>query len=163
MLHDLMTVAGESLTGTPWTVYPRPQMRRESYLNLNGAWDFSVNYEKMGQIRVPFCPESKLSCIGKHFEEGSLLCYTRTFRLEEGFNKGRVILHIGAADQRADVFLNGKPVGIHKGGYEAFSFDVTDLSSANTKYPSDSINSTAFTLLRLTVSRLLFARSLSLN
>ena len=127
MLHNLMTAAGEALKGTPWTVYPRPQMKRASYLNLNGAWDFSVNYEKMGQIRVPFCPESKLSCIGKHFDEGSLLCYTRSFRLEEGFNKGRVILHIGAADQRPDVYLNGKPVGIHEGGYEAFSFDITDL------------------------------------
>ena len=125
MLMDLMTTAGENLTGTPWTVYPRPQVKRDSYLNLNGAWDFSVDYEKLGQIRVPFCPESKLSGIGKHFDEGSLLCYNRTFTLPDGFNKGRVILHIGAADQRADVFLNGKAVGWHKGGYEAFSFDIT--------------------------------------
>ena len=126
MLNDLMTAAGETLKGTPWTVYPRPQMRRESYMNLNGAWDFSVNYENLGQIRVPFCPESRLSCIGVHFEEGSLLCYKRSFRLEEGFNKGRVLLHIGAADQQADVFVNGKPVGVHCGGYEAFSFDITE-------------------------------------
>ena len=125
MLHELMTTAGENLKGTPWTVYPRPQLKRESYLNLNGAWDFSVNYENLGQIRVPFCPESKLSCIGKHFDEGSLLCYSRSFRLPEGFRKDRVILHIGAADQRADVFLNGKPVGSHTGGYEAFSYDIT--------------------------------------
>ena len=130
MLHELMTPAGEALKGTPWTVYPRPQLKRESYMNLNGAWDFSVNYEKLGQIRVPFCPESKLSCIGKHFDEGSILCYSRSFRLEEGFNRGRVILHIGAADQRADVYLNGKPVGIHEGGYEAFSFDITHLLQA---------------------------------
>ena len=126
MLCDLYTAAGESLTGTPWTVYPRPQMKRDSYINLNGAWDFSVNYEKQGQIRLPFCPESKLSGIGKHYEEGDLLCYNRTFTLPEGFNRGRVILHIGAADQRADVFVNGKPVGTHKGGYEAFSYDITD-------------------------------------
>ena len=126
MLCDLYTAAGESLTGTPWTVYPRPQMKRDSYINLNGAWDFSVNYEKQGQIRIPFCPESKLSGIGKHYEEGDLLCYNRTFTLPEGFNRGRVILHIGAADQRADVFVNGKPVGTHKGGYEAFSYDITD-------------------------------------
>ena len=125
MLNKLMTAAGENLKGTPWTVYPRPQMRRESYLNLNGPWDFSVNYEKKGQIRVPFCPESTLSYIGEHFDEGSLLCYNRTFRLPDGFNRGRVILHIGAADQQADVFLNGKPIGVHKGGYEAFSFDIT--------------------------------------
>ena len=123
---DLMTFAGENLTGTPWTVYPRPQMKRDSYMNLNGCWDFSVNYEKMGQIRVPFCPECKLSGIGTHYEEGAMLCYNRSFTLPEGFNRGRVLLHIGAADQRADVFVNGKPVGTHKGGYEAFSFDITD-------------------------------------
>ena len=127
MLRELMTTAGENLKGTPWTVYPRPQTKRESYMNLNGAWDFAVNYENMGAIRVPFCPESKLSCIGKHFDEGSLLCYTRNFRLEEGFNKGRVILHIGAADQRADVYVNGKAVGSHLGGYEAFSYDITEF------------------------------------
>ena len=127
MLNDLFTSAGENLKGTPWTVYPRPQMKRENWLNLNGPWDFSVNYEKQGQIRVPFCPESKLSGIGKHYDEGSLLCYNRSFVLPEGFHRGRVILHIGAADQRADVFLNGKPVGVHKGGYEAFSFDITDF------------------------------------
>ena len=123
---DLMTTAGENLTGTPWTVYPRPQMKRDSYLNLNGSWDFSVDYEKKGLIRVPFCPECKLSGIGKHFDEGSLLCYNRSFTLPEGFNRGRVLLHIGAADQRADVFLNNKPVGWHKGGYEAFTLDITD-------------------------------------
>ena len=90
MLCDLYTAAGESLTGTPWTVYPRPQMKRDSYINLNGAWDFSVNYEKQGQIRLPFCPESKLSGIGKHYEEGDLLCYNRTFTLPEG--RGRLYL-----------------------------------------------------------------------
>ena len=127
MLNELMTTAGENLRGVAWTKYPRPQMRRESYLNLNGEWDFAVNYENLGQIRVPFCPESKLSCIGRHFDEGSLLCYSRNFRLPEGFKKGRMILHIGAADQRADVYVNGKRAGSHEGGYEAFSFDITDL------------------------------------
>ena len=126
MLMELMTAEGENLTGTPWTVYPRPQMKREGWLNLNGEWDFSVDYEPMGKIRVPFCPESKLSGIGKHFDEGSLLCYNCGFTLPEGFNKGRVLLHIGAADQRADVFLNGKGVGWHKGGYEAFTLDITE-------------------------------------
>ena len=126
MLVDLMTKAGENLTGTPWTVYPRPQMKRGSYLNLNGEWDFSVDYENQGKIRVPFCPESRLSGIGKHYEEGSLLCYSRSFRLPEGFNRGRVLLHIGAADQRTDIFLNGKPMGTHKGGYDAFCVDITE-------------------------------------
>ena len=130
MLCDLYTAAGESLTGTPWTVYPRPQMKRDSYINLNGAWDFSVNYEKQGQIRLPFCPESKLSGIGKHYEEGDLLCYNRTFTLPEGFNRGRVILHIGAADQRADVFVNGKQAGRIEGSYIRGEFDITSLVKA---------------------------------
>ena len=122
---DLMSAAGESLAGTPWDVYPRPQMRRSSWMNLNGSWDFEVNYEPQGKILVPFCPESKLSGIGRHYEEGSLLCYRRRFRLPEGFNRGRVLLHIGAADQQAGVFVNGKPVGRHEGGYDAFTIDIT--------------------------------------
>ena len=134
MLMDLMTREGENLTGTPWTVYPRPQMKRESYLNLNGQWDFAsvagaamlpVDYDRT--ILVPFCPESRLSGIGEHFPEGQPLYYRRKFTLPEGFNRGRVLLHIGAADQVADVFVNGKEVGHHEGGYEAFSFDITDF------------------------------------
>ena len=127
MLVDLKTAAGENLSGTPWDVYPRPQMKRDSFLNLNGGWDFSVDYESKGQIRVPFCPESQLSGIAAHYEEGSILCYSRRFTLPEGFNRGRVLLHIGAADQRADVFVNGKPAGFHVGGYEAFAFDITEF------------------------------------
>ena len=122
-MADLMTKAGENLTGTPWNVYPRPQMKRDNWMNLNGAWDFAVDYESKGQILVPFCPESKLSKIGDHFDEGSALSYTRNFTIPEGFNYGRVLLHLGAADQRADVFLNGKPVGYHKGGYVSFKFE----------------------------------------
>ena len=129
MLVDLLTARGVELLAskeTPWNVYPRPQMRRENWINLNGVWDFSVNYEAQGGIRVPFCPESQLSGFGKHYEEGSLLNYTRSFTLPEGFHRGRVLLHIGAADQRADVFLNGRPVGSHQGGYETFTLDITD-------------------------------------
>ena len=136
MLVNLMTTRGEELLRsreTPWTVYPRPQLRRNSYVNLNGSWEFSVNYESQGQIRLPFCPESTLSAIGKHYEEGSLLSYTREFTLPEGFNRGRVLLHIGAADQRAEVFLNGKPVGSHKGGYQAFSLDITHALEAKNR------------------------------
>ena len=126
MLCDLTTAAGELLTGIPWKVYPRPQMRRKNWLNLNGGWDFSVDYENMGQIRVPFCPESSLSKIGRHFEEGSMLSYSRRFSLPEGYEKGKVLLHVGAADQQANVFVNGKPVGFHEGGYEAFSLDISN-------------------------------------
>ncbi len=118
---------------TPWQIYPRPQMRRNSYMNLNGFWELFVDYAYQGLIRVPFCPESRLSGFAKHFDEGSLLCYSRPFSLPEGFNRGRVILHVGAADQRAELFLNGKPVGFHKGGYEGFSADITDVLTENNR------------------------------
>ena len=134
MLVDLLTQRGEELLASrqmPWNIYPRPQMKRESYINLNGAWDFSVNYEKQGQIRVPFCPESSLSALGKHYEEGSVLQYSRSFTLPEGWNRGRVLLRIGAADQQAEVFVNGKPVGSHRGGYEAFTLDITHALQEN--------------------------------
>ena len=127
MLNDLMTAAGENLQGTPWTVYPRPQMKRDSYLNLNGEWEFSCEGLEKGKILVPFCPESTLSGVGTHFPEGSVLTYRRKFVLSDGFNRGKVILHVGAADQVAEVFVNGKFLCRHAGGYEAFSCDITDV------------------------------------
>ncbi len=131
MLRDLYTSRGEELNGTPWIRYPRPQMKRDSYINLNGEWEFAVtekelprNYYK--KILVPFCPESQLSGIREHFPEGSLLCYRKMVTLPEGFNRGRVLLHIGAADQIAEVFVNRQKLCRHVGGYEAFAVDITD-------------------------------------
>ena len=128
MMHDLMTVHGENLTGTPWNLYPRPQMKRGSWLNLNGKWNFSAVPQGSSQnkILVPFCPESTLSGIREHFPEGSILTYRRTFILPEHFNRGRILLHIDAADQVADVYINETHVGHHEGGYEAFTLDVTE-------------------------------------
>ena len=129
---DLTTVAGEQLQGTPWQEYPRPQLKRNSYVNLNGSWDFTATESDAlptrydSTILVPFCPESKISGIGKHFSDGHRLFYRRSFTLPEGFRKGRVLLHIGAADQIAEVYVNQAAVGSHTGGYEAFSFDITD-------------------------------------
>lgn len=129
MLCELDTARGEELRETPWQVYPRPQMRRDSYLNLNGEWEFSANApvpEGVSTIRVPFCPESPLSGVGAHLREGAVLCYRRRFFLPEGFHRGRVLLHVGAADQVAEVFVNKKKVCRHEGGYEAFSADITE-------------------------------------
>ena len=127
MLQELTTSRGEALTGTPWTVYPRPQMKRDSYLNLNGIWDFSGDDpEKFTAITVPFCPESALSGVKEHFAEGTILTYRRRFALPEGFYRGRVLLHIGAADQHAMVYVNQRLLGRHDGGYEAFTVDITD-------------------------------------
>ena len=127
---DLLTKQGEALLSsneTPWQVYPRPQMRRSSYVNLNGQWAFSAGKEDFSQtIRVPFCPESQLSGVQQHFPEGTPLFYRRKFTLPEGFNKGRILLHIGAADQIAEIYVNHKHLTTHEGGYEAFSVDITD-------------------------------------
>ncbi len=128
--ETLHTPEGEQLSGTPWTVYPRPQLRRESYVNLNGLWDFAVckgGYDR--KILVPFCPESSLSGIGAHFHENCALRYRRRFPAPEG--TGRVLLHIGAADQHLTCRINGMQVGTHSGGYEAMTFDITDALQPN--------------------------------
>ena len=129
MSTDMLTPQGEALTGTPWNIHPRPQLRRSNYVNLNGQWDFTVSqgtalpasYDR--SILVPFCPESRLSGIGQHFPEGSYLFYRKQFPRPEG---QRVLLHIGAADQELICYVNQQEVGSHFGGYEAITFDITD-------------------------------------
>lgn len=110
-MKQLFTSAGEQLTGTPWQTYPRPQLRRKSYANLNGEWDFTVGqakerpaqYER--KILVPFPVESALSGVAEHFEEGSGLWYRTFFPAPSG---GRILLHLDGIDQTASVFLNGE-------------------------------------------------------
>ena len=126
MLQELYTTQGETLTGTPWTVYPRPQMKRDSYINLNGEWELAANSGSFGTIRLPFCPESLLSGIHGHFPEGAALAYRKIVKLPEDFNRGRVLLHIGAADQSATVFVNKKKRCEHLGGYDSFTVDITE-------------------------------------
>ena len=132
---DLMTARGEELLksgATPWKTYPRPQMKRDSYVNLNGEWDFTVSAKEAlparydRKIRVPFCPESQLSGLKNHPRDGDFLFYRRTFALPAGFCRGRVLLHIGAADQIADIYVNQKALSRHVGGYEAITVDITD-------------------------------------
>ena len=129
---DLMTYEGENLSGQPWDVYPRPQKRRDSFLNLNGEWEFSVPRTRFeGKICVPFCPESSLSGVKEHFPESSQLSYRKRFTLPEGFCKGRVLLHIGAADQTCRVYVNRRPAEgdlaqVHTSGYWNTTIDITD-------------------------------------
>ena len=123
----------------PWEVYPRPQLRRDSFFCLNGQWDFEAGQsaeipaEFSRKITVPFPPESALSGVNELFSEKSRLYYKKTFSLPEGFVKERVLLHFGAVDQICEVYLNGEYVGSHKGGYAPFSFDITEqLKEENT-------------------------------
>lgn len=113
--------------------YPRPQMVRASYFCLNGDWSFATSMSETPpaqypfSIRVPFPPESSLSGICKTPCKGEYLHYKRHFSLPDDFKKDRVLLHFGAVDQIATVYLNGRELGRHEGGYHPFSFDITEL------------------------------------
>lgn len=113
--------------------YPRPQLVRPDWTNLNGLWDYAVrplmNREPSqfdGQILVPFPIESSLSGVGRRFDENSTLWYRRTVTLPASWKGRRVRLQFGAVDWHCRVFVNGRLVGAHRGGYDRFAFDVTD-------------------------------------
>ncbi|WP_435008356.1 sugar-binding domain-containing protein [Tundrisphaera lichenicola] len=112
--------------------YPRPQMVRTDWKNLNGLWQLSFGKEgdspPIGkdldqQILVPFPVESALSGVMKHSDR---LWYRRTFEVPKEWEGRRVLLHFGAVDWEATVFVNGQELGTHKGGYDGFRFDITD-------------------------------------
>lgn len=111
--------------------YPRPQMERGEWQNLNGLWDYAIlpagqtpaKYD--GQILVPFAVESSLSGVGKTLGDKNELWYNRSFTVSPKWNGKRVLLHFGAVDWRADVWVNGIAVGSHTGGYTPFEFDIT--------------------------------------
>lgn len=110
----------------PHNYYPRPQMKRDSFVNLNGKWKFSVvskkGEEDLGNILVPFPPESVASGIERITKKNETLIYERSFDAEK---KGRVLLHFGAVDCICEVFINDKKVGGHEGGYLPFTIDIT--------------------------------------
>ena len=130
----MKTIWGEHLNeNSILPEYPRPQLKRNSFLNLNGPWAFymgpaEARPERLPDtILVPFSPESELSGIRRQKAPGDVLVYRRTFTLPEGFMKDRVILHFGAVDLVATVTVNGRECGTHRGGYWPFSFDITEL------------------------------------
>lgn len=112
--------------------YPRPQMVRTEWQNLNGLWNYAIRPlgeapEKFdGEILVPFAVESSLSGVGKRLGEQNELWYERTFSVPAKWNGQRVLLHFGAVDWKADVWVNGVAVGGHSGGYTPFEFDITN-------------------------------------
>lgn len=127
------------MTNIPRPEHPNPQFQRREWLNLNGKWSFEIDKSKSGMekkyyepqtkldstINVPFCPESVLSGVEyKDFMDA--VWYSREFTVPEKFADLRTILHFGAVDYLATVFVNGKKVGTHKGGYISFEFDITD-------------------------------------
>ncbi len=131
----LYTAEAENMGEIPWAEYPRPCLKRDSYLCLNGEWDFGAAEDEhrvySHKILVPFSPESLLSGVNEVFSENKFRFYHRDFTLPEGFVKDRVILHFGAVDCGCEVKLNGRLLGEHIGGYEPFCFDITEYLSGN--------------------------------
>lgn len=103
--------------------YPRPDFRREEWMNLNGCWSFTYGREKT-QIEVPFVCQSKLSGIGKRITQDRVV-YERSFTVPEEWKGNEILLHFGAVDYRCHVFINDQCAGSHIGGQTSFQFDIT--------------------------------------
>lgn len=133
-MNDLKTVWFDKVDRTcPLKEYPRPQFQREQWLCLNGEYDYAVTGENDpepktydGKILVPYSIESALSGVNKALDENERLWYHRAFTLDDSFTGKRAILNFGAIDWQCKVFVNGSEVGGHTGGYNPFSFDITD-------------------------------------
>lgn len=116
----------------PLNDYPRPQFVRDSYFSLNGKWQYKITKSPAipddydGEIVVPFSPESELSGVNRTVGPNDYLIYKKSFVLPSDFNKGRVYINFGAVDQIATVYINGKCVGTHKGGYTPFRFELSE-------------------------------------
>ena len=130
---DLTTPFEEAAKGDEWKrEYPRPQMKRDSYLSLCGVWDLSVEQKgvvtPLSEIVVPFSPETRLSGVKRTLEKNERYVYEKYFELSPEFAKENVLLHFGAVDQIAEVWLNDTYLGEHVGGYLPFTFDVTGIA-----------------------------------
>lgn len=123
----------------PWPEYPRPQMVRKEWKNLNGLWDYTISPKQSkkpkhwnGKILVPYPVESALSGVKKQIGKDSLLWYFRKFTVPENWKKKKILLHFEAVDWETTVWVNDQPAGVHKGGYDPFTLDITDLLSNDT-------------------------------
>lgn len=132
--------------------YPRPGMKRKQWINLNGMWDYLITDKRIlpyqfyeneyfpfdGQILVPFSPEAPLSQVNRQLLPDEVLWYSRVIQLPEGcldVNSQRLLLHFGAVDQICNVYIDGKFVAYHKGGYLPFTVDITDFITGNLTVP----------------------------
>ncbi|WHO39863.1 glycoside hydrolase family 2 TIM barrel-domain containing protein [Sphingobium sp. AP49] len=131
---DLVTRWGKAVTpDNAWQSYPRPQLQRKEWRNLNGLWDYAITDPAVarpakmdGQILVPFPVESRLSRVARKLTPEQRLWYRRAFTVPAGWAGQRIMLNFGAVDYAAQVMVNGAIVGGHKGGFDAFGLDITD-------------------------------------
>ena len=137
ILNRLYTKWGENLDeNNILKEYPRPQFQRDSYINLNGRWEYSIVPEESkdtipakmdGEILVPFSPESILSGVERRLEPYQYLWYKKVLPdIERSKPDSRFLLHFGAVDQFADVYINSSLIGSHSGGYLPFTIDITN-------------------------------------
>lgn len=126
----------------PLPEYPRPQLVREKWLSLNGEWDFAIRPIESaqpasgqfdGRILVPFAIESTLSGVKKPVGSQNRLWYRRSFDIPKDWDANRVVLHFGAVDWESTVYVNGRKMGEHRGGYDPFSVDITEALNADGK------------------------------
>lgn len=114
--------------------YPRPQMVRDNWKNLNGLWNYAIKGKDEsqpatwdGKILVPFAVESALSGVGRNVGKDNILWYNTTLTLPSAMQGKKILLHFGASDWRTTVYVNGKEAGSHEGGFDPFSLDITSL------------------------------------
>jgi beta-galactosidase/beta-glucuronidase len=141
LLTDKITTpwADKVNPNAPLPEYPRPQMVRGNWQNLNGVWNYAIIPKEQrepttwqGKILVPFAVESAISGVGKTVGKDSALWYKNTIALNKDIRGKRILLHFGAVDWRTEVWVNGQGVGSHEGGFDPFSFDITAaLKDAN--------------------------------
>ncbi|RHW19487.1 glycoside hydrolase family 2 [Sphingomonas gilva] len=133
-----MTSWGKKVTPeNAWRSYPRPQLKRAKWRNLNGLWDYAITAPSVarptrmdGKILVPFAVESRLSGVARRVDPEDRVWYRRSFTVPADWAGQNVMLNFGAVDYEANVWVNGAMVGGHKGGFDSFGFDITDYLRA---------------------------------
>ncbi len=156
LVYGLFLIASASISQSKWSIvsgkikspwadsvnpsnvlpdYPRPQMQRSAWVNLNGFWQYAILPKTIdenipssfqGNILVPFAIESTLSGVGKTVGKDSILWYQRTISIPSNKKNKKVLLHFGAVDWRSDIYVNGNKIATHEGGYDPFTIDITN-------------------------------------
>ncbi|MET4082128.1 beta-galactosidase/beta-glucuronidase [Pedobacter sp. UYP30] len=138
--HILTEWASKVNPASPLPEYPRPLLERGNWKNLNGLWEYAITAKDApqphkfdGKILVPFAVESALSGVAKTVGKDSTLWYKNTVTISSAMRKNNVLLHFGAVDWRTEVFVNGKKAGMHEGGFDPFTFNITPFLKGGSK------------------------------